>query len=78
MLIVELNLAGYRFSREIPELRHKPLRSVRFSPRTIQWRMPQLRHTARGLTVGRVEGQHDHVVNDACPRASAAIPEPRC
>ena len=45
MLIVELNLAGYRFSRKIPDLRHKPLRSVRFGQRTIQWRIPQLRHT---------------------------------
>jgi hypothetical protein len=45
MLIVELNLAGYRFSREIPDLRHKPLRSVRFGQRTIQWRLPQLRHS---------------------------------
>jgi hypothetical protein len=45
MLIVELNLAGYRFSREIPDLRHKPLRSVRFGQRAIQWRIPQLRQS---------------------------------
>jgi hypothetical protein len=38
MMIVELNIAGLRFSREIPDLRPKPLRSVRFSPRAIQWR----------------------------------------
>jgi hypothetical protein len=38
MMIVELNIAGLRFSREIPDLRRKPLRSVRFSPRAIQWR----------------------------------------
>ena len=44
MLIVELNLAGYRFSREIPDLRHKPLRSMRFGSRAIHWRLPQLRH----------------------------------
>lgn len=43
MLIVELNLAGYRFSGQWAGLR--TLRPARFSPRTIQWRMPQLRHT---------------------------------
>ena len=44
-MIVELNLAGYRFSGEIPDKRHKPLRSMRFGPRAIQWRIPQLRHS---------------------------------
>lgn len=44
MLLVELNLAGYQFTREIPDLRHKSFRSVRFSRRAVQWRMPQLRH----------------------------------
>jgi len=43
MLIVELNVAGYRFSGEIHDLRRKPRRSARFNPRTIQWRIPQLR-----------------------------------
>jgi hypothetical protein len=43
MLIVELNVAGYRFSGEMADLRRKPLRSVRFNPRTIQWRISQLR-----------------------------------
>ena len=43
MLIVELNLAGYRFSGEMSELRRKPLRSMLFKPRAIQWRIPQLR-----------------------------------
>ncbi|MGC2797080.1 MAG: hypothetical protein WA290_11295 [Mycobacterium sp.] len=43
MLIVEFNVAGYRFSAEMPDLRRKPLRSARFNPRTIQWRIPQLR-----------------------------------
>jgi hypothetical protein len=42
MLIVELNVAGYRFSGEMAGLRRKPLR-VRFNPRTIQWRIAQLR-----------------------------------
>jgi hypothetical protein len=45
MLIVELNVAGYRFHGEMPDLRRKPLRSVRFNPRAIQWRIPQLRST---------------------------------
>jgi hypothetical protein len=44
MLIVELNLAGFHFSREIPELRHKSLRSGRFGQRAMHWRLPQLRH----------------------------------
>lgn len=45
MLIVELNIAGYRFTRELPELRRKSFRSGRFSPRAIHWRIPQLRHS---------------------------------
>jgi hypothetical protein len=44
MLIVELNLAGYRFSREIPDLRHRQRRSIRFGSRAMHWRLPQLRH----------------------------------
>jgi hypothetical protein len=43
MLIVELNVAGYRLSWEMAGLRRKPLR-VRFNPRTIQWRISQLRN----------------------------------
>ncbi len=42
MLIVELNVAGYRFSAEVAGRRRKPLR-VRFNPRTIHWRITQLR-----------------------------------
>jgi hypothetical protein len=42
-LIVELNVAGYRFSGEMAELRRRSLRSVRFNPRAIQWRLAQLR-----------------------------------
>ena len=45
MLIVELNVAGYRLTGEWAGLRRSALRPVRFSPRSIQWRMPQLRHT---------------------------------
>jgi hypothetical protein len=43
MLIVELNVAGYRFSGEMSDLRRKPLRSRRFNPLAIQWRITQLR-----------------------------------
>jgi hypothetical protein len=43
MLIVELNLAGYRFSGQMSDLRRKPLRSMRFNPRALQWKIPQLR-----------------------------------
>ncbi len=45
MLIVELNVAGYRLSGEWAGLRRNTLRPARFNPRAIQWRMPQLRHT---------------------------------
>ena len=44
MLIVELNLAGYQFTREIPVLRRASFRSVRFNRRSPHWRIPQLRH----------------------------------
>lgn len=44
MLIVELNVAGFHLSGEIPDLRHKSLRSARFGQRAMQWRLPQLRH----------------------------------
>jgi hypothetical protein len=44
MLLVELNLAGYQFTREIPDLRTKSLLSMRFTRRAVQWRMPPLRH----------------------------------
>lgn len=45
MLIVELNLAGYRLSGEWVGLRRGTLHPARFNPRTIHWRMPQLRQT---------------------------------
>ena len=45
MLIVELNVAGYRFSGQWAGLRRSTLRPARFSRRTLQWRMPQLRQT---------------------------------
>jgi hypothetical protein len=40
MWIIEFNVAGYRFTREVPDLRR---RSFRFSPRNMHW--PTLRHT---------------------------------
>jgi hypothetical protein len=46
MLYVELNIVGYRFIREIPDLRRKSFRSSGFSPRSVHWRMPHLRHAA--------------------------------
>ncbi len=45
MLIVELNVAGYRLSGEWAGLRRSTLRPARFNPRTLHWRMPQLRQT---------------------------------
>ncbi len=45
MLIVELNVAGYRLSGEWAGLRRTTLRPTRFNPRSIQWRMPQRRYT---------------------------------
>lgn len=45
MLIVELNVVGYRLSGEWAGLRRTTLRPSRFNPRTLHWRMPQLRQT---------------------------------
>ncbi|HYB35336.1 MAG TPA: hypothetical protein VEF72_05860 [Mycobacterium sp.] len=42
MWIIELNIAGHRFTREVPDL-HR--RSFRFSPRNVHWHVPQLRHS---------------------------------
>ncbi|ORW83673.1 hypothetical protein AWC26_01400 [Mycobacterium shimoidei] len=46
MWVLELNFAGHRFTRELPNLPHPPLRSVRFRPRGMHWRIPQWRHDA--------------------------------
>jgi hypothetical protein len=43
MLNVEINFAGFRFSREVPDLRQKLFRSPGSGQRAIQWRMPHLR-----------------------------------
>ena len=45
MLFVELNVAGYRFSREIPGLRRKSFRSPGLGQRAVQWRLPHLRQS---------------------------------
>jgi hypothetical protein len=45
MLIVELNIAGYQFSREIPNLRRTSLRPLRCHPRAMHWRVPQRRQS---------------------------------
>ena len=40
MWILELNVAGYHFTREMPDVWR---RSLRFSPRNLHW--PVLRHS---------------------------------
>lgn len=45
MMIIELNVAGYRVSGEWAGLHRNMLRPARFDPRTIRWRMPHLRQT---------------------------------
>ena len=40
MWIIELNVAGYHFTREMPDLRRRPFR---FNPRNVHW--PVLRHS---------------------------------
>lgn len=42
MWVVEINFVGHRFTHEV----HDPRRPIsRLSPRTIGWRLSQLRHT---------------------------------
>jgi hypothetical protein len=45
MLIVELNIVGYQFNREVPNLLRMSLRPARFSLRAMHWRIPQLRQS---------------------------------
>jgi hypothetical protein len=45
MLDVELNIAGYRFSRVIPDLRRRSSRPMSLAQRAIQWRLPHLRQS---------------------------------
>ncbi len=44
MWMIELNIAGQRFTREIPRFTRTSLRTARFRPLTVHWRVPQLRH----------------------------------
>jgi hypothetical protein len=46
MMNVELNIAGFRFTREIPDLRRKSFQSRKFDPRHIQWRPARQSHAA--------------------------------
>jgi hypothetical protein len=45
VLHVEINIAGYRFSREVPDLRRKSFRSPGLGQRAIQWRLTHLRQS---------------------------------
>jgi hypothetical protein len=45
MLIIELNIVGYRFSREVPNPLHISLRPARFRLDALHWRIPQLRQS---------------------------------
>jgi hypothetical protein len=45
MLNIELNIVGFRFTREIPDLRRKSLRSGGSGPRPSHWRIPHLRQS---------------------------------
>jgi len=45
MLDIEINIAGFRFSREIPDLRRKLFRSPNSSERAVHWRLPHLRQS---------------------------------
>jgi hypothetical protein len=45
MLNVEINIAGFRFSREIPDVRRKSFRSPHLGQRAIQWRLSHLRQS---------------------------------
>ena len=42
MWIIELNIAGQKFTREIADLPRPAFRSIRLSPRRVHWRVPQL------------------------------------
>jgi hypothetical protein len=43
MLIIELNVAGHRFSGQIPDLHRRTLSSLRVGRRTAHRYIPQLR-----------------------------------
>lgn len=43
MWIIELNLAGYQYTREVPDLKRP---SFRFSPRNMHWPVSRHSHAA--------------------------------
>jgi hypothetical protein len=43
MWIIELNVAGYQFTREMPDLKR---RHFRFNPRNVHWPVPRHSHAA--------------------------------
>lgn len=43
MWIVELNIAGFKFTRQLPDL---PRRRFRLSPRHVHWPLPRHSHAA--------------------------------
>ncbi len=43
MWIIELNIGGYQFTREMPDLKR---RNFRFSPRSMHWPVPRHSHAA--------------------------------
>jgi hypothetical protein len=46
MMNVELNIVGFRFTREITGLRRKSIQSRKFDRRHIPWRLPRQSHAA--------------------------------
>ncbi len=45
MLNVEINIAGFRFSREIPDVRRTSFRSPHLGQRAIHWRIAHVRQS---------------------------------
>jgi hypothetical protein len=43
MWIIELNVAGHQFTREMPDLRRRPFR---FNPRNLHWPVLRQSHAA--------------------------------
>jgi len=43
MWIIELNIPGHQFIREMPDLKRRPLR---FGPRNMHWPAPRHSHAA--------------------------------
>jgi hypothetical protein len=43
MWIIELNVAGYRYTREVPDLKRP---AFRFSPRSMHWPVSRHSHAA--------------------------------